>query len=207
MGFACPVCDAPQADGEHLANHMAFSAILGRVDHERWLDDHAPGWSEDSPEALAAEITEYVEEVEFPQVFEESGVDHGSHEHGLEDGPASAGTRTPAQPLTEEDEAIIQEARELTREMHDRRIDHDESGGGKNADGKNGDGGEAGENGNGKEGEAGEIGSDEDGERGENRGNRDVETGETEDVETTETEDVEAGGNGTDGDEDSESER
>ncbi|MFB6196643.1 MAG: DUF5810 domain-containing protein, partial [Halobacteriaceae archaeon] len=27
MGYLCPICEEPQVDPEHLANHMAFSAI------------------------------------------------------------------------------------------------------------------------------------------------------------------------------------
>lgn len=72
MGYACPVCEAPQADGEHLANHLAFSALLGHADHEAWLDEHAPDWSEADPEGLAAAVTDLAEPVEYQEVFEEA---------------------------------------------------------------------------------------------------------------------------------------
>ena len=39
MGYACPVCDHPQADARHLANHLAFTALARGGDHEAWLDD------------------------------------------------------------------------------------------------------------------------------------------------------------------------
>lgn len=132
MGYACPVCSDPQADAGHLANHLAFTAILGDADHETWLDEHVPEWDGMGESELAAVVTDYVEETEFPQVFEdtvgssedpedpieersgalfdESGSGHG-HAHG-HDHAAS----TP-EPADAETEAILEEAREMTREM------------------------------------------------------------------------------------------
>lgn len=72
MGYACPVCEAPQADGGHLANHLAFTATLGEDDHASWLDEHAPGWDEATPAALADRVTEHATETEYPQVFEDT---------------------------------------------------------------------------------------------------------------------------------------
>ncbi|MFC6731530.1 DUF5810 domain-containing protein [Haladaptatus sp. DYSN1] len=80
MGYACPVCDAPQMDGKHLANHLAFTAMLGNADHETWLDEHAPGWSDEGHRELAARVTEFAEEREYPQVFEDT-TDQHDHEH------------------------------------------------------------------------------------------------------------------------------
>lgn len=116
MGYACPVCGAEQADGVHLANHLAVTASLGRTDHEGWLETHAPDWADRGPEALADEIVEYAPEVETPAFDEE-----GSHEHGrppnLEAELASQ-TRGPGRgTLTEEASAVLDEARELTRQM------------------------------------------------------------------------------------------
>jgi len=130
MGYACPVCSDPQADGGHLANHLAFTAMLGDEAHEAWLDEHAPGWGEMGETELADAVVETVEEVEFPQVFEDTagGLDddseppaersgalfddgaggHAAHEHGHAAGDA---------PMDAEAEAILEEAREMTRRM------------------------------------------------------------------------------------------
>jgi len=80
MGYACPVCSDPQADAGHLANHLAFTAMLGDTDHEAWLDDRAPAWAEMGESELADIVAERVEETEFPQLFEDTA-------GGLEDGP------------------------------------------------------------------------------------------------------------------------
>jgi len=72
MGYACPVCADPQADPGHLANHLAFTAMLGDADHEAWLDDHAPGWGEMGEADLAEAVVDHGAETEFPQVFEDT---------------------------------------------------------------------------------------------------------------------------------------
>jgi hypothetical protein len=135
MGYACPVCSDPQADAGHLANHLAFTAILGDADHETWLDEHVPEWNEMGEAELAAVVTDHVEETEFPQVFEdtvgspedpddpleersgalfeESG--HG-HAHDHDHGDHAPGVDTSG-PVDAETEAILEEAREMTREM------------------------------------------------------------------------------------------
>lgn len=94
MGYACPVCGDPQADARHLANHLAFTAMLRRGAHEEWLDDHAPGWAEAGESELADRVAGDAETVEFPQVFEDTagGIHgnrdddrhdhHGHHNHG-----------------------------------------------------------------------------------------------------------------------------
>ena len=141
MGYACPVCGDPQADAGHLANHLAFTAILGDDDHEAWLDDHAPDWGEMGEAELADAVVDHVEETEFPQVFEDtvggleestpdsleerSGMlfeDEGfgddaahGHDHGHDHGPARAGNLSAE--MDPETEAIVEEAREMTREM------------------------------------------------------------------------------------------
>ena len=79
MGYACPVCEDPQADGTHLANHLAFTALTGGADHEAWLDDHADGWGQLGETELAAVVAEEAEETTFPQVFAESGIDEDDH--------------------------------------------------------------------------------------------------------------------------------
>ncbi|MEF8876250.1 MAG: DUF5810 domain-containing protein [Haloarculaceae archaeon] len=72
MGYECPVCETPQADARHLANHMAFTAVIGDAEHEAWLDEHAPGWAEAGEAELAPRIAEHAPEAEFPQVFEDT---------------------------------------------------------------------------------------------------------------------------------------
>lgn len=136
QGYACPVCEAPQPDATHLANHLAFTALLRGGDHESWLDEHAPGWGESGAEALAARVVDHVEETEFDAVFEDTtgaephGHDHGhGPEHGTGQGPGddrgdvpypgmdpSAGRRRrdPSDAVTRE---VLAEARELTEQM------------------------------------------------------------------------------------------
>ena len=121
MGYACPVCGDPQADGEHLANHLAFTAMLGDDDHEAWLDDHAPEWADSDPAALAATATDHAEEREFPQVFEDTTHDHGHGQDGREpDVPADTapdGMADPADLGGDTDPSdVLAEARELTRQ-------------------------------------------------------------------------------------------
>jgi hypothetical protein len=84
MGFACPVCGDPQADAEHLANHLAFTALMHGGDHEAFLDEHVPGWGSLDGTALGERVTEYAEQTEYPQVFEDTtGHDGGrGHDHG-----------------------------------------------------------------------------------------------------------------------------
>jgi len=132
MGYACPVCETPQADAEHLANHLAFTAMLGRDDHEAWLDDHAPGWDGDDPETLGERVVEYADEAEYHEVFEESGThDHGrgSFEDELERqvGGRGAGGRGTAGrgDLSGDARDILAEAREMTERMHDDRDTED----------------------------------------------------------------------------------
>ncbi|WP_256391843.1 DUF5810 domain-containing protein [Natronoarchaeum rubrum] len=133
MGYACPVCEAPQADGEHLANHLAFTAMLGREDHEAWLDEHAPGWAESNPDDLAEVVVDSVPETEFPQIFDDTthdhdGTDHGAHDH--QHGAAPEGTpfeqelahqtRGPGRgDLSAQAQDVMAEAREMTEQMLD----------------------------------------------------------------------------------------
>ena len=84
MGYVCPVCSDPQADAGHLANHLAFTAILGDDDHEAWLDEHVPKWSEMGEAELADAASDRVKETEFPQLFEDTA---GGLESGASDPP------------------------------------------------------------------------------------------------------------------------
>lgn len=115
MGYACPVCAAEQADAVHLANHLAVTASLGRRDHEAWLAEYAPDWTEYSPADLAERVVEHAEEIETPEF--EDGHDHG-RPGGLE-GDLARQSRQPGRgTLTAEAEDVLEEARELTRRMH-----------------------------------------------------------------------------------------
>jgi len=172
MGYSCPVCDDPQADARHLANHLAFTAILGDEDHEAWLDEHAPGWADDGERELAERVTEHAEQREYPQLFEDttgggdsperdgersgelfeeeghSGHDHLGHDHGHgthDHGHEPSGDGVPHEqadvPRDPETEAVLEEARELTREMlADEQADRDDEDGGDDEDASAGDG-------------------------------------------------------------------
>jgi hypothetical protein len=80
MGYACPVCDDPQQDAEHLANHLAFQALTHGGDHESWLDDHAPGWAEGGPADLAPRLTALAEDAEYEVVFADTTGERGDGE-------------------------------------------------------------------------------------------------------------------------------
>ncbi|AEH38008.1 DUF5810 domain-containing protein [Halopiger xanaduensis] len=128
MGYACPVCDAEEADAKHLANHLAITASLGRQEHEDWLEEHAPDWPERSPEELGEIVSRHAPEIETPE-FEggPQGHDHDhGHGHGQQPGrPALENelARQSRQPgrgsLTAEAEGVLEEARELTRQMRE----------------------------------------------------------------------------------------
>lgn len=132
MGYACPVCSDPQADAEHLANHLAFTAMLGDADHEAWLDEHAPDWAAADAEALASVVTEHADQQEFPQVFEDT-TDH-DHDHDRDPdhersgalfgddavaGEARERAERDRQALDDEAQEILEDAQELTRELLD----------------------------------------------------------------------------------------
>ncbi|MFO8116118.1 MAG: DUF5810 domain-containing protein [Halorubrum sp.] len=119
MGYACPVCETPQRDGEHLAHHLAFTAMLHGDDHEAWLDERVPDWSERDPAGLAAEVTPHAETAEYHEVFEDTAdrgrpdVDLGDHDHAAGGGPGAVGSTGETDPEVTE---AIREAREMVRE-------------------------------------------------------------------------------------------
>ncbi|MGQ3329101.1 DUF5810 domain-containing protein [Halorubrum sp. FL23] len=156
MGYACPVCETPQRDGEHLAHHLAFTAMLHGGDHEAWLDDHAPDWGDREPAGLAAEVTPHAEAAEYHEVFEDTvdrgrpNVDlgahdgvgaggqggHAGHDHAGHDrtagGPGAVDSAGGTDPQVAE---AIREAREMAREAGE-----DEDGESDAAAGDDGDG-------------------------------------------------------------------
>ncbi|WP_435067433.1 DUF5810 domain-containing protein [Haloplanus sp. C73] len=116
MGYACPVCETPERDGEHLANHLAFTAMLHGGAHERWLDDHAPDWSDAGAAELTPVVVEHAEEAPSETVFEESVPSEGGHDHAS--APAD-GDALDAAALDGDAGRILAEAREMTRAMLD----------------------------------------------------------------------------------------
>ena len=142
MGYACPVCDVPQRDGEHLANHLAFTAMLHGDAHESWLDDNAAGWREQGPAELAPRVVDHADSDDYDEVFEDTadagrpdvdarGHGHGrGHRHGhgpASDHGAAGGGETPAgggatrgpAAADEETARVLEEARELTERMRE----------------------------------------------------------------------------------------
>jgi hypothetical protein len=120
MGYECPVCAIPQADAGHLANHLAITAIARGGEHETWLDDHVPEWGDLDEEALAAQVTDFAGEADFPQVFEDTTGEStgGSRPSGGLDEAAMADLQAAADDDVDVD-AIVERARELTDERRE----------------------------------------------------------------------------------------
>lgn len=112
MGYACPVCGVEQPDGEHLANHLAFTAMLRSDDHEDWLDDYVPDWPDRNPDTLAPDVTPHAPEVETDVV-----TDDGTHPHGVEGAVAEHGGYG-RDSLSSDQQVVLDEALDLTREMY-----------------------------------------------------------------------------------------
>lgn len=117
MGYACPVCEIPQQDETHLANHLAFAAMLGREDHEEWLDEHVPEWGEMGPGTLGERTATFAPEAEFEAVFEDTTGGHGHDDPGrFEDAVPRQHGR---QAMDGEASGILAEAESMTREMYE----------------------------------------------------------------------------------------
>ena len=117
MGHACPVCETPQRDAEHLANHLAFTAMLHGDAHEAWLDEHAPGWIEDGAAELAPVVVEYADQAEYDEVFEDTVPEGDGHGHAHEQGHAPTGAAFDAGDADGDTRRVLAEAREMTRAM------------------------------------------------------------------------------------------
>ena len=115
MGYLCPVCDVEEADAVHLANHLAVTASLGRQDHRAWLEEHAPDWADCGPEELGEIVGEHATEVETPE-FDTHAHDPG-RPPALEDELARQANQPGRGAMTSEAESVLEEAREMTREM------------------------------------------------------------------------------------------
>jgi len=122
MGYACPVCETPQSDARHLANHLGFTAVVRGGDHEAWLDDHVPGWGEFDEETLADRVVEYAADADYPQVFEDTT---GGHDHAHRGADRSRPDDLPVDVAGMDDdldgdaEEILEEARERTRQRRE----------------------------------------------------------------------------------------
>ncbi|UWG46881.1 Uncharacterized protein HSRCO_0586 [Halanaeroarchaeum sp. HSR-CO] len=109
MGYACPVCEEPQVDAEHLANHLAFTAMIHGDGHESWLDERVEDWGAMNPETLGPLVAEHAETVDVDAPEPE-------HDHGTR-GSAAIEQRTNLDAMSADDRAVLEEARELTRQM------------------------------------------------------------------------------------------
>lgn len=83
MGLACPVCEVPHPDGEHLADHVAVTAATREGDHRAWLDEHTSDWGELTRTELAGLVTDHAQDVESVDLHEELGGHH--HDQGHHD--------------------------------------------------------------------------------------------------------------------------
>jgi len=118
MGYDCPVCATPQADARHLANHLAFTALIHGDDHEAWLDEHCPDWEDAGEEDLAEQVAPLAEEADYPQVFEDTtGEDH-AHDHA-----EGAHDHDHAHASVPGDDAEVREAIEAARELTRERLE------------------------------------------------------------------------------------
>lgn len=148
MTYACPVCEALVPDGEHLAHHLAVVAMTRGGDHRAWLDEELPGWTDDSPAELAEDAVERAESVDHdlvddPRATSEDragaargrpdvdagrfGADLDAGEPGrAADAGADRRVHGPGERSSDaggtvdgEAAAILEEARELTRQRRD----------------------------------------------------------------------------------------
>lgn len=131
MGYACPVCDAPQADAGHLANHLAFTALARGGDHEVWLEAHVSGWADLGEDELADRVVEDAESVEYPQVFEDTTRDAAGGS-SRERSSMERATRVPdsfgnVDGDDEDVESVLEAARELTRRRRDEADSREDS--------------------------------------------------------------------------------
>jgi hypothetical protein len=125
MGYACPVCETPQRDAEHLANHLAFTAMLHGDAHERWLDERVPEWADRGADDLAPVVADHADETDYDEVFEES-IPERDHAHSDHDtSPHDAPSAFAADDLDGDAQRTLAEAREMTRAMLEADADAD----------------------------------------------------------------------------------
>ncbi|MFB6220572.1 MAG: DUF5810 domain-containing protein [Halolamina sp.] len=132
MGFSCPVCETPQHDSEHLANHLAMTAMLHEDDHEAWLDEHVDGWGELTPPELGQRVVDAAEQVDYDEAAVEAADIPEEFRDGDEQGTGDATDAADAAPRTdrgspargsdeldEETKEVLAEARELTEKRRE----------------------------------------------------------------------------------------
>ncbi len=122
MGYECPVCATPQADRRHLADHLAVTAMTHGDEHEDWLDEHVPDWSERSPRSLGDIVTEHATETAYDEVFEDTVTNDHGHDPAddpprQEDALADASRGPGRGGLTDEQRAIVEDAVAMTEAM------------------------------------------------------------------------------------------
>ncbi|WP_299330789.1 DUF5810 domain-containing protein [Haloplanus sp.] len=128
MEYACPVCETPQQDAEHLANHLAFTAMLHGDAHETWLNDHVPGWAEAGAADLAPVVADHADEATYEAVFEDTVHDDDHDHHHEADRPPVDGAGAGGAPaaLDKDARSALATAREMTRAMLDEGGDGDD---------------------------------------------------------------------------------
>jgi len=123
MSYLCPVCAAPFGDAEPLADHLAVTAILHGGDHEAWLDDTVADWDTRSRADLGERVVDHAETTDdHEHIGDHEHVSDHSHSepepaNGLPNGIDANGAGQDGGALDADAQAIIEEARELTREM------------------------------------------------------------------------------------------
>jgi hypothetical protein len=113
MGYACPVCETPQADAGHLANHLAITAIARGGDHEAWLDEHVPDWADRDEAGLADAVVDHAPEAEYPTVFEDA-TDGAGEESAVDTEAMARLAAERGDELDAETAEVVERARELT---------------------------------------------------------------------------------------------
>lgn len=128
MGYVCPICETPQVDAGHLANHIAFTAMLHDDEHAVWLDDHVPGWGSMGEADLAGALADELETTDLSDLFDDAAVedptDPVDERSGrlFDESPAhthSHGGHGRSTPVDPEVQAVLEEARAMTRAMRD----------------------------------------------------------------------------------------
>ena len=115
MGYTCPICEIPQQDETHLANHLAFAAMLGNGDHEEWLDEYVPEWEGIGPERLGERVSTFASEAEFETVFEDTTGGHDHPPRFEESVPRQRGRQATGGDVGD----VLAEAEAMTREMYE----------------------------------------------------------------------------------------
>lgn len=133
MGYRCPVCEAPQPDAKHLANHLAFTGLMAGENHELWLDDHVPDWAEHDPESLGEALAEIVPTTEL------DGIGSDDHQHdrpSVDPVSRNVPSNEELDPVTR---AALAEAREMTQEMEEQSRETSETSDSEDADREEGE--------------------------------------------------------------------